>query len=679
MSHQVVESAGYDCPGRVVRLPSRANHPRHTEAYQHLDASISSLDGFLRPRLDRLSNNINSAVLDPKKLGWFQEINARAVWRILAKLARHGQVDTLSYRSLRARWQTLQSAWDTQLASIVDTTSSGPVLAEVATDMTSADAILSADDDGLTALHLAVIGGCVPAASAMISVLYADGGERARNAMGDLLLIALRTQNDPIIYCLLTSCADLYHRSSRGEIALHVAVQVQRIDYAAPILQAMRKQGASLDVPDSSRAWTPLFFACANGCAEMAQLLIEAGSSQEQRDRLGWTAREIASYKGHLVVAGLFAVLDTSLTGGPANTLSHPKADASNRGCSHDQRVIIISLGATHSDRAVAGLDLSSWFCRKYEAASFVLDISAPGASERRRVPLPILDHQMHDAFCFIVSNTIEPCLVFDMIRLPRIPGKEVLVASGTALLTKNAKQLGTYRQSLIREQSVPILEKGTMRMAGVVTFTPLVVHPFPHLQTARPTDLMRTFPTPPLLIGHRGAGQNVKTRKYLQIGENTIGSFLSAAKLGASYVEFDIQITRDRQAVAFHDLSLSESGTDIPIHDVTLDQFLHASNTQSPHGNPLSMLGPAHSREEAGRPRSRSLGRQFEAGATQVRDRIKYTVDFNKKGFKPNTRGSFIQDSFATLQEILITLPQNIGCDIEISLSPPLSPKVYY
>jgi glycerophosphodiester phosphodiesterase len=151
-------------------------------------------------------------------------------------------------------------------------------------------------------------------------------------------------------------------------------------------------------------------------------------------------------------------------------------------------------------------------------------------------------------------------------------------------------------------------------------------------------------------------------------LGENTVESFISAAKLGASFVEFDVQVTRDLQAVAFHDFSLSESGTDVAVHDLTLDQFLHASNIQSPHGNPLSVLGQIHSRMEPGRPRSRSLGRGFEAGAIQTRDRMKHTVDFKQKGFKPNTRGDFIQNSFATLKEILAELPQDIGCDIEIS-----------
>jgi glycerophosphodiester phosphodiesterase len=46
----------------------------------------------------------------------------------------------------------------------------------------------------------------------------------------------------------------------------------------------------------------------------------------------------------------------------------------------------------------------------------------------------------------------------------------------------------------------------------------------------------------------------------------------------------------------------------------------------------------------------------------------MKYTVDFMKRGFKPNTRGDFIQDSFATLEELLVELPKSISFDVEIS-----------
>jgi glycerophosphodiester phosphodiesterase len=45
-----------------------------------------------------------------------------------------------------------------------------------------------------------------------------------------------------------------------------------------------------------------------------------------------------------------------------------------------------------------------------------------------------------------------------------------------------------------------------------------------------------------------------------------------------------------------------------------------------------------------------------------QIRDRLKHTVDFLNKGFKPNTRSDCIQDSFATLEEVLTKLPESVG-----------------
>lgn len=41
-----------------------------------------------------------------------------------------------------------------------------------------------------------------------------------------------------------------------------------------------------------------------------------------------------------------------------------------------------------------------------------------------------------------------------------------------------------------------------------------------------------------------------------------------------------DVQLTRDLVPVIYHDFSLSESGTDIPIHDLTLEQV------STPSGN---------------------------------------------------------------------------------------------
>lgn len=61
--------------------------------------------------------------------------------------------------------------------------------------------------------------------------------------------------------------------------------------------------------------------------------------------------------------------------------------------------------------------------------------------------------------------------------------------------------------------------------------------------------------PKKPWVIGHRGASAYAP--------ENTIPAFQLAAEQGATFVEFDLQLTRDKQVVCLHDNSL-ERTTDV-------------------------------------------------------------------------------------------------------------------
>ena len=543
------------------------------------------------------------------------------------------------------------------------------------------EALLFPDLGSLTPLHLAVAAGHTLTVKYLIdSFGTVEVGYRTRSRqriMGEALHIALRNQNDDIINHLLRGNADTSHKSARGETALHIAAQLGRADYAALLIPIMREQGVELDVRDTSRGWTPLFSACAGAHHDVVKLLLQAGLNHQATDLLGWTAREHAVFKGHLTIDVPDSFNVHGFTDGPASLPVAGIVHAIPR-CREAESVIIACLGNTRKDRVVKAVDLS--YCSsahspgQYRDVSYMLEVAAPGATcEPRQVRLPILEDTINDPFVFPVSGTAEPRLVFRIFRLRSgaAAGEEVLVAGGTALLESNVHCFGVKRQSLIREHTAAILDRETMLVAGTVTFTVLIARPFPHLQTARPVDVKRTPSSSPLLVGHRGRGMNLKTQEYLQLGENTVESLVSAGRLGASFVEFDVQITKDLEAVAYHDFSLSESGTDVPVHDLTLDQYMYASNVQSPHANPLSLLGRAGLQDPAGRQRSRSLGQHFEAGAAQIQDRMKHTVAFKMKGFNANTRGSFIQDSFATLKQILAQLPQGIGCDIEISEFP--------
>ena len=55
-----------------------------------------------------------------------------------------------------------------------------------------------------------------------------------------------------------------------------------------------------------------------------------------------------------------------------------------------------------------------------------------------------------------------------------------------------------------------------------------------------------------PRVIGHRGAAGAAP--------ENTLASIRKARELGASWVEFDVKLTRDGQAILFHDDDLERT-----------------------------------------------------------------------------------------------------------------------
>lgn len=138
--------------------------------------------------------------------------------------------------------------------------------------------------------------------------------------------------------------------------------------------------------------------------------------------------------------------------------------------------------------------------------------------------------------------------------------------------------------------------------------------------------------------------------------------------------------MTKDLVPIIYHDFSLSESGTDVPIHDVSLKQvtklsspqiyvwklttFLYAGKSVLPEDSfKISRDGRTWKHKS----RSRSLTRDG-GGSIRHNDRLQHTVDFISKGFKPNHPGTSIQSPFATLEDLLVKLPENLGFVIEMS-----------
>ena len=61
--------------------------------------------------------------------------------------------------------------------------------------------------------------------------------------------------------------------------------------------------------------------------------------------------------------------------------------------------------------------------------------------------------------------------------------------------------------------------------------------------------------------IGHRGLGRSFKQVSGVRksaIRENTLMSFVAAGRMGADYIEFDTQLSKDREVVIYHDFHIA-------------------------------------------------------------------------------------------------------------------------
>ncbi|GBL52273.1 Glycerophosphocholine phosphodiesterase [Candidozyma auris] len=274
---------------------------------------------------------------------------------------------------------------------------------------------------------------------------------------------------------------------------------------------------------------------------------------------------------------------------------------------------------------------------------------------------------------------------------------KGKILGRGVALLNSAYTKVGEKLRSLHNTITVPILELDSLEMLGTLKCEYMCAKSFDHHQisiTRSDTYWKQLVST--RVIGHRGLGKNMNKRDSLQLGENTVESFIAAASLGASYVEFDVQLTKDHVPVIYHDFLVAESGVDIPMHALTEEQFLglseHEASTKKnakflsydkvnnnlnitknfalddellgKYNRPRSMSSYPSAPNFASRAEEDELDREFQS---QISNRMKLTKTWKEKGFKGNARGLSVASNFVTLKRLFQKLPKNVGFNIEL------------
>ncbi|KAH6679254.1 Glycerophosphoryl diester phosphodiesterase family-domain-containing protein [Halenospora varia] len=563
------------------------------------------------------------------------------------------------------------------------------------------------DNEGLAPLHLSVIGGHPLTTQALLTAENWQGMNDHKAAMrrdisksSAVLALATKSNFSRIVKQLVDAGVDINWQDKIGETALHIAARFGHEECAKTLLAGTVDQKANLELTEKTFSWTPLHVAAVDGHLSIVELLITAGADINKPDASGWTAREHAALRGHITIAD--KLLEASLEISSARSDDSNESNTASSGVSSidalrsqsvngtvrapepvktfghryltSESMVLVSLGSMDMRKDILAVKLDR--IPIAEAHSTQLDtplsviVTAGGATgEPTTIDLPVQDNISTEPMVFMTTDVSQVKLFFDIV--PTYAGsQEHKVGRGVALLSSVKQTIGAKRMNLQGDVSVPIMSTN-LDVIGSVNFNFLIITPFSHPNmgvTAKQTYWKEVAST--MVIGHRGLGKNMASNRSLQLGENTLQSFIAAANLGANYVEFDVQLTKDHVPVIYHDFLVSETGIDAPVHTLTLEQFLHVNDvTQRPSRPPT----PPKEKENAplkavrGADRQRSLSLGPALPEYEMAERMKHTRDFKEKGFKANSRGNFIQAPFTTLEEMFVKLPENVGFNIEM------------
>ncbi|KAF2018787.1 GDPD-domain-containing protein [Aaosphaeria arxii CBS 175.79] len=582
------------------------------------------------------------------------------------------------------------------------------------------DSPLWQDLEGYAPLHLSVIGGHPLTTKTLLQAgkqpSDADGQANLRQKnpqSGAVLSLATQSNFVSIVQLLVDAGVDVNYQDEQGETALHVAARFGHDQCAKILLEGSPFNPTVIDTPEKTFGWTPLFIACVDGHLPIVELLVNAGADTERFDLSGWTAKEHAALRGHLDIVQRLAEIvpkakspavgtPTLLSGSPPQTSSLEERRSKNltrENSSTTQRqpeplksfghrflvnetMVLVSLGSMDTRKNIPAvklddIPLADAHATQLDTALSVV-VSASGATgEPTVIDLPVEENICTEPITFKTLDATKVKLLFDIV--PTYAGShDRIVGRGVALLSTIKTSIGSQRISLQGDVKVPIVAASTLDVIGSVNFNFLIITPFSHPNMSITQQHMYWKKiTSTKLIGHRGLGKNTGSRKSLQLGENTISSFIAAANLGAEYVEFDVQLTKDLVPVIYHDFLVSETGIDAPVHTLTLEQFLHVSDGQTPRRNRSTSPnangngGDGDSQGQR-RPRAYSVDNSEHKNIhnehqLQISERMKHTRDYKLKGFKGNVRGNSIQERFTTLEEMFKRLPESTGFNIEM------------
>lgn len=229
----------------------------------------------------------------------------------------------------------------------------------------------------------------------------------------------------------------------------------------------------------------------------------------------------------------------------------------------------------------------------------------------------------------------------------------------------------------------LPILRVGPGMTApvpiGEVHCEYVVITPFVHPKSTLERTWRKFWTKRECLdIGHRGKGRSfasVEGQRRSIIKENTVVSFTTAGLAGAEFVELDVMLTKDRQAVIYHDFHIAveadlEVGyatepVAVPVDELTLEQLksLRTGHVHHPPEGDGGAGGAGGGNGTSAKKKLADLVRKHRRTLSKMASKSGFAQPRHRKesGF-----GAMF-NAIPTLKETLTGVPEWLGINIEI------------
>ena len=392
-------------------------------------------------------------------------------------------------------------------------------------DSSASSSALLPDSEGLTALDIAVLTGN----AAIVDILLVDHchGKKTGGLTGlpgKLLSTALKLGSFTIVQLLATLAIDVQYQDHSDETLLYLAVRSGRLEYVAAALDLSRQHGKlDLNATEVVYGWTPLILACVKGYSLIMDLLLQAGADPKVHDVFGWSAKDHAAFRGYLLMANVLLALEggCSRTSSLCNSLeslernigkAYPSLEYPakvGKGVPPSSCQVLVNLGLLDTYKRVTAVDLGPYVApdiyNPQREADFEVEIRAIDTDQSSGIiQLPILADMTNKPWRFLTNDSKGVRLAFNIFQAESAPNKgKQLIGSAIALLGNLKQGLGSKRESLIRDFTIPILRKDTLNFIGTITFSCVVITPFPHPAAGIANDSLEGEST--RIIGHRG------------------------------------------------------------------------------------------------------------------------------------------------------------------------------